>query len=95
MAHDKWVNFNKKPKLDTHTKQNRLQQPKYEISKLCNALMERIQCLATHFVKGMIELPYEDRFRRLNLFSLERRWLRGDLISAYNIFHGRLDLPQA
>ncbi len=46
-------------------------------------------------VKGMRELPYEDRLRPLNIFSLERRRLRGDLILAYNVFHGRLDLPQA
>ncbi len=46
-------------------------------------------------LKGMRELPYEEQFRRLNLFSLERRRLRGDLILAYNIFHGRLDFPQA
>ncbi len=55
-----------------------------------------IQRLATRMVKGMRELPYEERLRRLNLFSsLERRRLRGDLILAYNIFHGRLDVPQA
>ncbi len=46
-------------------------------------------------VKGMGELPYEDGLRLLNIFSLERRRLRGDLILAYNIIHGRLDLPQA
>ncbi len=57
--------------------------------------MERIQRLATRMVKGMTELPYEGRLRRLNIFSLERRRLRGDLTLAYNIFHGRLDLPQA
>ncbi len=50
------------------------------------ALMERIQRLATRMVKGIRELPYEERLRRLNLFSLERRRLRGDLILAYNIF---------
>ncbi len=55
--------------------------------------MERIQRLATRMVKGMRERPYEDRFRQLNIFSLERRRLRGELILAYNIFHGRLDLP--
>ncbi len=59
------------------------------------ALMERIQRLATRMVKGVRELPYEGRLRRLNIFSLERRQLPGDLILAYNRFHGRLDLPQA
>ncbi len=46
-------------------------------------------------VKGMSDWQYEDRLRRLNIFSLERFRLRGDPILAYNIFHGRLDLPQA
>ncbi len=59
------------------------------------ALMERIQRLATRMVKSMRELPYEDRLRRLKIFSLECRRLRGDLILAYNILHDRLDLPQA
>ncbi len=54
--------------------------------------MERIQHLATRMVKGMIQLPYEDRLRELNIFSLKRRRLRGDLILAYNIVHGRQDL---
>ncbi len=57
--------------------------------------MERMQRLATRMVKGMRKLPYEERLRRLNLFSLARRHLRGDLILAYNIFHGRLDVSQA
>ncbi len=46
-------------------------------------------------VKGMRELPFNDSVRRLNIFSLERRRLRGDLILACNIFHGGIDLPQA
>ncbi len=56
--------------------------------------MERLQRLATRMVKGMRELPYKERLRRLNLFSLKRRRLRGDLILACNIFHGCLDFPQ-
>ncbi len=43
----------------------------------------------------MRELPYGDRLRGLDIFSFERRRLRRGLILAYNIFHGRLDLPQA
>ncbi len=57
--------------------------------------MECRQRTVTRMVKGMRELPYEERFHRLIIFSLERRRLRGDLILAYNIFHGRLGLPQA
>ncbi len=57
--------------------------------------MERIQRLATRLVIGMRELPYEDRLRRLNIFSLERRRIRGELILAYNTLHGRLHFPQA
>ncbi len=59
------------------------------------AQMERIHRLATLMEKGLKDMPYEDRLRRLNIFSLERRRLRGDHILAYNIFHGRLDLPRA
>ncbi len=43
----------------------------------------------------MRELAYEERLRRLNLVSLEWRRLCGDLILANDMFHGRLDFPQA
>ncbi len=56
-----------------------------------DALMERIQRLATRTAKGMRELPYEGRLRPLNIFSLAHRRLRGDLVLAYNIFHGHHD----
>ncbi len=49
--------------------------------------MERKQRLATRMIKGMRELPFEERLRRLNIFSRERRRLCGDLFLAYNIFY--------
>ncbi len=45
--------------------------------------MERIQRVTTRVVKGIRESPYDERLRLLNLFSLELRRLRGDLILAY------------
>ncbi len=58
------------------------------------ALMECLQHLATRLANGVKESPYEEWFRPLNIFFCGRPRLRGDLILAYNIFHGRLDFPQ-
>ncbi len=56
--------------------------------------MEREQRLAIFKFKDLMELAYEDRHHRLNIYSLERRRLHGDHILAYNMFHSLLDLPQ-
>ncbi len=40
----------------------------------------------------MRHLPYEERLQRLGLCSLQRRRLRADLITAFKIFNGRLDI---
>ncbi len=41
------------------------------------------------------ELKYMGRLRWLDISSLERRWLRGDLILTSNTSHGRHDLSRA
>ncbi len=54
--------------------------------------LERIQRLATRLVTGMRHLPYGERLQRLGLQSLQRRRLRDDLITAFKIFKGLLDV---
>ncbi len=49
--------------------------------------------LAVKFVKGLRHVPYETAIQRLQLFSLVRRRIRGDLICMYKIMHGLLDFP--
>ncbi len=54
--------------------------------------MNHIQRLATRLVTGMRNLPYEERLQRLGLHSLQQRRLRDDLITAFKIFKGLLDI---
>ena len=51
-------------------------------------LLEGIQRRWTKKIEGMDELPYHQRLRELNLYSVKGRLLRADLLKYWKIFHG-------
>ena len=50
--------------------------------------MERVQRKATRLIPGLARLSCEERLKEAELHTLERRWLRGDMIEMFKIMKG-------
>ena len=55
-------------------------------------MLEAVQRRATRMIHGFNRLDYKDRLKELNMFSVRRRYVRGDMIQVYKMFTGRDDI---
>ena len=54
--------------------------------------MEKVQCRATKMVYDFKNMNYEKRLDKLNMFSLQHKRMRGDMIETYKILSGLEDV---
>ena len=57
-------------------------------------LVERVQRQATRLVPELRRMPYEERLKKLHLPTLQYRRRCGDLVTMFNIMHGRSGLDK-
>ena len=60
------------------------------VKKYMNKI-ENVQRKFTKHIKGLSNVPYEERLQKINLPSIEYRQLRGDMIQVYKIAHNYYD----
>ena len=51
-------------------------------------MIEGVQRRAIKMISSLSNLSYEERLKRLGMFSLRRRRLRGDMIEVFKMIHG-------
>ena len=57
------------------------------ISKQDADMLEKVQRRATKMIPSLRNLSYEERLKRLGMFSLRCRTLRGDIIEMFKMIH--------